>query len=351
MNSASTQDSLLLRALRREPVPRPPVWIMRQAGRYMAEFRAVRAQHSFLTVCKTPELACEVTLQPIAPIGVDAAIIFSDILIPLEAMGMELIFGDKGPYLPDPIRSHRDLGRLRDFSPQESTGFLGDAIRLVKSTLPPGMPLLGFAGAPWTLAAYMIEGGGSKNYDRIKRFMYNEPAAFDALMARLVGVLVEYLRYQADSGADVLQIFESWGGVLSPQDYKRYALPYLKRVLAGLQGCGVPVIAYMNGAGQVLEDLATSGCDAVGVDWRIDMGEAFDRVGTRVALQGNMDPCVLYAPISTIEAEVKRIHAAVGSRVGHIFNLGHGILPDVPVSHAQAFVHAVKSLEGAGVNV
>lgn len=347
--TAPVQDSLLLRALRRQPVPRPPVWIMRQAGRYMPEFRAVRAQHSFLTVCKTPELACEVTLQPIEPIGVDAAIIFSDILIPLEPMGMGLVFGEKGPYLPEPIRAVADVARLRTLTPERDVAFLGEAIRLVKAALPAEMPLLGFAGAPWTLAAYMIEGGGSKNYDRIKRFMYNEPQAFDALMTRLVEMLVAYLRYQIEAGADAVQIFESWGGVLSPHDFKMYALPYTRRVIAGLQGCGVPIIAYMNGAGQVLEDLAETGCDAVGIDWRLDLGLAIDRVGSRVAVQGNMDPCMLYAPVASIEKEVQRLHGLVAGRPGHVFNLGHGILPDVPVAHAQAFVHAVKSLEGVAV--
>ncbi|MEB3197375.1 MAG: uroporphyrinogen decarboxylase [Candidatus Sericytochromatia bacterium] len=338
------RDSLLLRALRREPVPRPPVWIMRQAGRYMPEFRAVRAKHSFLTVCKTPELACEVTLQPIGPIGVDAAIIFSDILTPLEAMGMALVFDEKGPHLPDPIRSPNDIQKLRTVVPEEGVGYLGQALRMVKAALPAGMPLLGFAGAPWTLAAYMIEGGGSKNYDRIKRFMYNEPEAFDGLMNRLVAMLVDYLRYQIGAGADAVQIFESWGGVLSPRDFERFALPYTRRVVAGVKGAGVPVIVYMNGAGQALEHLAGSGCDAVGIDWRTDLGQAFDRIGGQVAIQGNMDPCMLYAPVADIAAEVRRLHAQVAGRPGHVFNLGHGILPDVPVPHAQAFVDAVKSL-------
>ncbi|MEB3329820.1 MAG: uroporphyrinogen decarboxylase [Candidatus Sericytochromatia bacterium] len=342
----TTDAPLLLRALRREPVARPPVWIMRQAGRYMPEFRAVRARHSFLTVCKTPDLAAEVTLQPIGPIGVDAAIIFSDILTPLEAMGMELVFDDKGPHLPNPIRRVEDLGRLRLVAPEEGVPWLGEALQLVRRALPGHLPLLGFAGAPWTLAAYMIEGGGSKNYDRIKRFMYQEPAAFDALMRQLVAMLVPYLRFQVASGADAVQIFESWGGVLSPADFERYALPYTRLVVEGLLDLEVPVIAYMNGVGTVLERLASTGAHAVGVDWRIGLGEAFDRVGDRVALQGNLDPCMLYASPPDIRAAVQRLHAEVGGRPGHIFNLGHGILPDVPVAHAQAFVEAVKALEG-----
>lgn len=343
-------DPLFLRALRREPVERPPVWIMRQAGRYMPEFRAVRAKHSFLTVCKTPDLATEVTLQPIGPIGIDAAIIFSDILIPLEPMGMGLIFDEKGPHLPNPIRSAADVQRLRPVIAEESLPFLGQALKQVKAALPAEIPLIGFAGAPWTLAAYMIEGSGSKNYDQIKRFMYQEPAAFHDLMDRVSTMLIDYLKYQIASGADVVQLFESWGGVLSPNDFAIYALPYTRKVVAGLKDAGVPIITYMNGCGPVLEDLAGLGQTAVGIDWRQDIGQAFDRVGDRVAIQGNMDPCMLYAPIASIEAEVKRLHARVGGRPGHIFNLGHGILPDVPVAHAQAFVHAVKSLAGSPIH-
>ncbi len=338
-------ETLFIRALRREPVSRPPVWIMRQAGRYMPEFRAVRAKHAFLEVCRTPDLATEVTLQPIAGIGVDAAIIFSDILVPLVPMGMELVFDEKGPHLPNPIRSAADVARLRPISPAEDVAFLGQALGQVKRALPDGIPLIGFAGAPWTLAAYMIEGKGSKNYDLIKRFMYNEPAAFHALMDRLATMLIDYLKFQAASGADALQIFESWGGVLSPTDFRDYALPYTTRVVQGLRDAGVPVICYMNGVGHVLDEVAATGCHAVGIDWRLDIGQAFDRVGDQVAIQGNMDPCMLYAPIPAIEAEVRRIHAQVGGRPGHIFNLGHGILPDVPVAHAQAFVQAVKALE------
>lgn len=335
---------LLLRALRRQPVPRPPVWIMRQAGRYMPEFRAIRAKHGFLEVCKTPDLATEVTLQPIGPIGVDAAIIFCDILIPLEPMGMGLVFDEKGPHLPEPIRQVADVAKLRSFEPAEAVPFLGQALRQVKAALPAGIPLIGFAGAPWTLAAYMIEGGGSKNYDQIKRFMYNEPAAFQLLMDKVAATQVAYLRYQIESGADCVQLFESWGGVLSPTDFRRWALPAIQTVVDGVKDLGVPIIVYMNGCGHVLEDLAATGCDAIGIDWRQDLGQAFDRVGDRVAIQGNMDPCMLYAPPAAIEAEVRRLHAQVAGRPGHVFNLGHGILPDIPVAHAQAFVQAVKSL-------
>lgn len=340
---------LLLRALRRQPVPRPPVWIMRQAGRYMPEFRAIRAKHGFLEVCKTPDLATEVTLQPIGPIGVDAAIIFSDILIPVEQMGMALIFDEKGPHLPDPIREAAAVSKLRVFDPEESVPFLGQALKQVKAALPAGIPLIGFAGAPWTLAAYMIEGGGSKNYDKIKRFMYNQPAAFQTLMDMVADQQVSYLRYQIASGADCVQLFESWGGVLSPTDFRRWALPAIQRVVDGVKDAGVPIIVYMNGCGHVLEDLAATGADAIGVDWRVDMADAFARVGDKVTLQGNMDPCMLYAPPEAIEAEVRRIHAQVAGRPGHVFNLGHGILPDVPVAHAQAFVRAVKALEAARV--
>jgi uroporphyrinogen decarboxylase len=334
----------LLKAARRQPVDRAPVWIMRQAGRYMPEFRALRAKHDFLTVCRTPELACEVTLQPLDPIGVDAAIIFSDILIPLTPMGLEVRFDDKGPHIDNPVRDVRDVDRLVIPTPEESMAVLGDALKLVKREIDGKLPLIGFAGAPWTLGAYMIEGRGSKNYSHIKGFMYNEPEAFHRMMDKLSDTLIAYLRYQAASGADLLQIFESWGGVLSPDDFRTYALPYTKKIIAGIKDTGVPIVHYMNGCGQVLEDLADIGADVLGVDWRLDLGEAFDRVGDKVAIQGNMDPCKLYGPIPTIEAEVKRLAAQVAGRPGHIFNLGHGILPDVPVAHAQAFVRAVKEL-------
>jgi len=334
----------LLRAARRQPTDRPPVWIMRQAGRYMPEFRAVRAKHGFLEVCKTPELACEVTLQPIEPIGVDAAIIFSDILIPLEPMGMDLYFDDKGPHLGNPIRAVKDVERLVVPTAEVDCAFLADAIRLVKRELNQRVPLIGFAGAPWTLAAYMIEGGGSKNYSRIKAFMYQEPEAFMRLLDKVADMLIDYLRMQVAAGVDLVQIFESWGGVLAPDDFRIFALGATRRVIAGIRDLGVPVTLYMNGAGHVLDDLAASGADVIGVDWRVDLAQAFERVGDKVAIQGNLDPCRLYGPVHTIEAEVRRLHAQVNGRVGHIFNLGHGILPDVPVAHAQAFVNAVKAL-------
>ena len=335
----------LLQAARRQPLDRPPVWIMRQAGRYMPEFRAVRAKYDFLTVCRTPELAAEVTMQPIGPIGVDAAIIFSDILIPLTPMGLEVRFDDKGPHIDNPVRSVADVDRLIVPAAEETCGFLGDALKLVKKELDGKLPLIGFAGAPWTLGAYMIEGKGSKNYSHIKSFMYNEPEAFHRMMDKMADTLIDYLRYQVASGADILQIFESWGGVLSPDDFRTYALPYTKKIIAAIKDTGVPIVHYMNGCGHVLEELADIGADVLGVDWRVDLGEAFDRVGHKVAIQGNMDPCKLYAPIPVIEAEVRRLHAQVAGRPGHIFNLGHGILPDVPVAHAQAFVRAVKELQ------
>jgi uroporphyrinogen decarboxylase len=322
---------------------------MRQAGRYMPEFRAVRAKHDFLTVCKTPDLAAEVTLQPLNPdygVGVDAAIIFSDILIPLEGMGMAVRFDDKGPHLDNPIRQAADVDRLVVAEP---AAYVGEALKLVKQQLH-GNDLIGFAGAPWTLAAYMIEGGGSKNYSHIKGFMYNQPEAFHRLMDKLADTVIDHLVMQLEAGADVVQLFESWGGVLSPRDFRTYALPYTRKIVAGVKAAtGKPIIVYMNGCGHVLEDLADTGADALGIDWRIDLGEAFDRVGDRVAIQGNMDPCMLYAPIPQIQAEVRRLATQVAGRPGHIFNLGHGILPDVPVAHARAFVDAVKALEHAAV--
>lgn len=346
---ATSNEHRLIRAARRMPNDRPPVWIMRQAGRYMAEFRAIRAKVDFLTLCRTPDLAAEVTMQPIDKVGVDAAIIFSDILIPLTPMGMDVYFDDKGPHLGNPIRTLADIDRLRIPVAAEETPYTGEALKLTKQALGGRLPLIGFAGAPWTLAAYMVEGGGSKNYSHIKALMYREPEAFHRLMDKLADTLIDYLRFQIASGADIVQIFESWGGYLSPQDYRTFALPATKKIIAGVQDMGVPIILYMNGAGHVLDDLADSGADCVGIDWRVDIGEAFARIGDRVAIQGNMDPCRLYGSPETIRAEVRRIAAAVGDRAGHIFNLGHGILPDVPVEHAQAFVRAVKELAAAPV--
>jgi uroporphyrinogen decarboxylase len=326
---------------------------MRQAGRYMPQFRAVRAKHDFLTVCKTPELATEVTLQPLNPeygVGVDAAIIFSDILIPLEGMGMAVRFDDKGPHLDNPLRDPAAVDRLVVPHAAETAHYVGKALAMVKQELAGKAPLIGFAGAPWTLAAYMIEGGGSKNYSHIKGFMYNHPEAFHRLMDKVADTVIDHMVFQLESGADVVQLFESWGGVLSPQDFRTYALPYTRKIVSAVKAAtGKPFIVYMNGCGHVLEDLADTGADAVGIDWRIDLAEAFDRVGDRVALQGNMDPCMLYAPIPQIQAEVRRLAAQVAGRPGHIFNLGHGILPDVPVEHARAFVDAVKALEHAKV--
>jgi uroporphyrinogen decarboxylase len=335
---------LFLRALRREPVERPPVWMMRQAGRYLPEFREVRKRIGFLELCKTPDQACEVTLQPIRRYGMDAAIIFSDILIPCEPMGMEVVFDDKGPHLLNPVRTRADVDRLIIPSAVETVPFLGEALRLTRAALPANVPLIGFCGAPWTLAAYMVEGGGSKSYGQIKRLMYGAPEVYQALIDRLVPTLVDYLRFQVASGAQALQIFESWGGFLSPRDFRAFALEPIRQVVAGVRDLGVPVIVYMNGVGRVLEDLAGLGADAVGIDWRTDLGEAFDRVGSRVALQGNLDPCRLYGPPDSIRQEVRRLHAEVAGRPGHIFNLGHGILPDIPTDHAGAFIAAVQEL-------
>jgi len=334
----------LIQAARRQAVDRSPVWIMRQAGRYLPEFRAIRANMDFLTRCKTPAIAAELTLQPISRIGVDAAIIFSDILIPVEPMGQELTFSDaKGPVLPNPIRTLAQVEALRVPSADETVPFLGEAIRLVKRELDGKLPVIGFCGAPWTIAAYMIEGAGSRNYAWIKRMMYNEPQAFHMLMDKLTETLIDYLKHQITAGADIVQIFESWGGALSRADYLIYELPYVKRIIEGIKDTGVPIVLYMNGGGHVLDDLADSGADVLGIDWKVDLKDAFDRVGHKVALQGNMDPCMLYASPERIAQEVKAMVAAVGDRPGHIFNLGHGILPDMDPDHAKAFVDAVKT--------
>lgn len=342
-------DHRLIRAAYRLPNDRPPAWIMRQAGRYMPEFRAIRAKVDFLTLCKTPELAVEVSMQPVEAIGVDAAIIFSDILIPIEPMGMKVVFDDKGPHLENPLRSLMDVQRLRIPTAEETVPFLGEALKLLSKTLDGKLPVIGFCGAPWTLGAYMVEGGGSKNYSHIKRLMYTEPEAFHLLMDKLADTLIDYLRYQLRQGADIVQIFESWGGFLAPQDYREFALPATRKIIDGVKDLGKPIILYMNGAGPVLEDLALSGADVVGIDWRVDLGDAFDRIGDRVAIQGNMDPTRLYSSPDAIRAEVRRLAGVVGNRPGHIFNLGHGILPDVLPAHAKAFIDAVHEIRYAAL--
>jgi uroporphyrinogen decarboxylase len=337
-------SDLLLRACRREAVERPPVWMMRQAGRYLPEYRKVRERADFLTMVGTPELAAEVTLQPVDLIGVDAAIIFSDILVVPQAMGMALTVEDGvGPRFPEPLRMPADVARLREVVPEESLAHVLEAIRLTRRELNGRVPLIGFAGAPWTLASYMIEGGGSKSWAVAKRFLVERPNDAHALLGRLARAVGVFLKAQVVAGAQVVQLFESWAAALGPDDFRTFALPYLAEAVRTAKAAGVPVIAFAPGAGWALEEIArATGADVLGIDWQTEAGAANRRAAPfPVALQGNLDPCWLYAPPVEIRRRTHAMLAAFGGR-GHIANLGHGILPDVPPAHARAFVDAVK---------
>jgi uroporphyrinogen decarboxylase len=337
-------NDLLLRACRREPVERPPVWMMRQAGRYLPEYRAVRAAADFLTMVRTPELAAQVTLQPVDILGVDAAIIFSDILVIPEAMGMALSVDEgTGPRFHQPVRSAGDLERLREVDVERDLGYVLDALRLVRSRLAGRVPLIGFAGAPWTLMSYMVEGSGTKTFARAKRFLVEHPRSAHALLERLAAAVGAFLGRQVAAGAQVVQLFDSWAAALGPRDFREFALPYLARSVQAAKATGVPVIAFAPGAGWALEEIAdATGADVIGVDWQTDAGVARRRLQRApVALQGNFDPTWLYADPGEIRQRATGMLDAFGG-AGHIANLGHGILPDVPVAHAAAFVDAVK---------
>jgi len=342
------KNDLFLRACLREKVERTPVWMMRQAGRYLPEYRETRERAGgFLNLCKTPELACEVSIQPVDLVNVDAAIMFSDILVVPEAMGMDLTFGaGEGPKFPQPVRTRADIDKLSVPDPEDELGYVLSAIRLIRRELSGRVPLIGFAGSPWTLATYMVEGGGSKNYSVIKAMAFNEPGTLHLLLDKLADAVAAYLNAQIANGAQAVQIFDTWGGILTTRDYKEFSLRYMQRIIGQLTrndgGRRVPIILYTKGGMGWLEDIADTGCDVVGLDWTIDIDKAKARIGDRVALQGNMDPAVLYANPERIAAEVKNILARFGYGNGHVFNLGHGITPDVPVEHARALIQAVK---------
>lgn len=330
-----------LRACRREPTEYTPIWLMRQAGRYMKEYRALRKKYSFLEMCKNPELAATVTLQPIERFKLDAAIIFSDILIPLEPMGVEFEFAKgEGPVFHHPLREMKEVEKLRVIEPEEETAFLMKAIQIVRKELDGKVPLIGFSGAPFTLASYIVEGGHSKNYILTKGLMYQDRPTWNALMEKLSEVLVRYVNAQIRSGVQAVQIFDSWVGCLSPCDYREYVLPYSKKLIDRISR-DVPVIHFATSHSTLLELMKGAGGDVIGVDWRVDIAEAWARVGYDVAIQGNLDPVVLLASVDLIEREVKRILACVKGRPGHIFNLGHGILPDTPVENVAALVDMV----------
>jgi uroporphyrinogen decarboxylase len=343
------QNDNFLRALLRQPVDRTPVWIMRQAGRYLPEYCATRAQAGdFLTLCKTPELACEVTLQPLRRFDLDAAIIFSDILTIPDAMGLGLYFTEgEGPRFQKPIRNAADITKLVVPDPEEELRYVIDAVSLTKKELNNKVPLIGFAGSPWTLACYMVEGGASKDFRVIKSLLFREPELLHKLLKILADSVIAYLNAQISAGADAVMLFDTWGGVLTTRDYQNFSLNYMAEIIAGLtrekNGQRVPVILFTKGGGQWLEKIADSGCDAIGLDWTVDIAQARARVGDRVALQGNMDPAVLYASPERIRAEVKNILTAYGEGSGHVFNLGHGITPDVPPENVKVLVDAVHT--------
>jgi uroporphyrinogen decarboxylase len=337
------RDSLFLKACRREPTDQTPVWLMRQAGRYLKEYRALREKHSFWEMCKTPELAVEVTLQPVDIIGVDAAILFSDILVPVEAMGVGIEFTEgRGPVVDHPVRTSADVDALRVIDP-EDVGFVYEAIRQLRRELAGRVPLIGFSGAPYTLASYAVEGGSSRNYTFIKSMMYQEPELYDRLMNKLADVVIVYLKAQIEAGAQVVQIFESWASSVSPYDYRKRVMPYSKKVLDALKDEGVPLIHFANGAGNFLDSVAQAGGDVIGVDWRIELDDAWQAIGEK-GIQGNLDPVILLSGPEEIEKRVADILEKAGGKPGHVFNLGHGILPNTPVENARFFVDTVHNL-------
>ncbi len=344
------KNSLFLRALRREPTERTPIWMMRQAGRYLPEYRATRARAgSFLDLAGNPELACEVTLQPIDRYGFDAAILFSDILILPHAMGLGLGFAaGEGPYFERPIRTAADIKALPMPDPLDDTGYVMEAVRLIRRGLPTATPLIGFAGSPWTVATYMIEGGSSKDFARSKKMLLAEPAAATQLLNHLADATAAYLAAQVAAGADALMVFDSWGGVLSPGLYRAFSLASQQRLVDQLKTTcpDTPLILFGKGCGQHLELLADTGCQGLGVDWTMDLSEARARVGHRVALQGNLDPAVMLTTPEIVAAEARRVLASFGDGPGHIFNLGHGITPDADPDNVAALVETVRNPSG-----
>ena len=333
-----------LAACRGEKTPYTPVWLMRQAGRYMEEYLKLRAEFSFLDLCKRPDLAAEITVTPVEKLGVDAAILFADILLILEPMGLGLEYSkDDGPIIHAQIRSRTDVEELNDFEPQTELPFVFEAVRKCRAALNDKVPLIGFAGAPFTLASYIVEGGGSRNYLKTKKLIYSDPGAWKALMERLAGVVAKYLNAQIAAGAEAVQLFDSWAGCLSPGDYQRYVLPYTRAAIAAITP-GIPVIHFSTGTAGMLKLVREAGGDVIGVDWRIHLDEAWGIVGHDAGIQGNLDPAALLAKPKEIRSRVEDILNRAAGRPGHIFNLGHGVLPETPVENALAMVKAVHEL-------
>ena len=336
------RNDLILRTLRGETTERIPVWMMRQAGRYLPDYRLLRDKYDFFTRVQTPALAAEITLQPVDQIGVDAAILFSDILVVIQAMGLEVqLIENKGPVLPDPFRTAADLSRVCVPDVEEKLGYVFDAIRLTKHELNSRVPLIGFAGAPWTLLCYMVEGKGSKTFDSVKTFCYTQPALAHKLLQMLTDTTIAYLRQQVKAGADIIQLFDSWGGLLSPDDFELFSLQYMRQITQALNN-EVPVILFAKGAWSSIMDMSATGCSALGLDWCIRPEVARTLAGPGITLQGNLDPARLLSPIPEIKKEVTKMLDSFGPG-RYIANLGHGILPHVPVDHAKVFVDTVKN--------
>ena len=346
--AAARQDGdRLLRALARQPVDRTPIWLMRQAGRYLPEYRKMREKAgSFLTLCTTPELACEVALQPLRRFPLDGAILFSDILTIPHAMGLGLHFVEgEGPAFERPVRTPRDIDRLAPPDPEEDLRYVIDTVRLLRAELGGRIPLIGFAGSPWTLATYMVEGGSSVHFARAKGLLYEQPHAAHRLLEVLAESVRAYLQAQAEAGADVLMIFDTWGTVLAADEYRDFSLAYLAHIVRALEAeTDTPIVLFGRGGGQWLHELAATGCAALGIDWTVDIARARREVGDRVALQGNLDPCVLYASPSTIRERAGRLLQAYGPGSGHVFNLGHGLQPGMDPGRVSALVDAVHEL-------
>lgn len=347
------KNDLLIKALFRQPVERTPAWVMRQAGRYLPEYLKTRAEAgSFMNLCRNPELACEVTLQPLRRFPLDAAIIFSDILTIPDAMGLGLYFSDgEGPRFERPIESEAQIRALPHPDVNESLAYVMDAIRLTRQTLDGSVPLIGFSGSPWTLATYMLEGGSSRSFSKVRKLITEQPGIAQVLLEKLADAVTDYINAQVESGAQAIQVFDTWGGALGPQVFLDFSLPHLQRVVAGLkrehEGKRIPIILFCKGCHDHLEAQADTGCDALGLDWTITLAEARARVGDRVALQGNLDPAILLADHQKIEAEAARVLASFGHGDGHVFNLGHGITPEVPPENLVTLLNAVRRLSPA----
>jgi len=341
------KNDIFLRACRKQPVERTPIWIMRQAGRYLPEYRAIRQKADFLTMCKTPELAAEVTIQPVDIIGVDAAIIFSDILVIPEAMGMKLEMHEgKGPIFHKPIRNENDAKSLKKIDPAKDLKYVLDAVSLTKKELNGRVPLIGFSGSPWTLLTYMVEGKGSKNFSSVKSLIYNNPSLAHSVLSRLADAVTDFLSAKIEAGADAVQIFDTWAGILSQNDFEEFSLQYIEMIVSNIKRKKEPVLYFPKGVHFKLRKLSRCGADVISLDWTMNIGKVREKIGKTVALQGNLDPAVLYAGKEKIKEEANKILGLYGEGSGHIFNLGHGILPDVDPENAKYLVKVVKEESG-----